>query len=53
MSKQLYQMEDVSAFMLEMADKYVTDTEMQKRLDTVYGEGSTLFIGKALQAFYR
>lgn len=52
-SKQLYQMEDISAFMLEMADKYVTDTEMQKRLDTVYGEGSTLFIGKALQAFYR
>lgn len=52
-SKQLYQMEDVTAFLLDMADKYVNNTEMQKRLDAVYGEGSTLFIGKALQAFYK
>lgn len=52
-SKQLYRMEDVTAFMLDMAEKYVTNTEMQKRLDAVYGEGSTLFIGQALQAFYK
>lgn len=52
-SKQLYQMEDVTAFMLDMADKYVNNTEMQKRLDAVYGEGSTLFIGQVLQAFYK
>lgn len=52
-SKQLYRMEDVTAFMLDMAEKYVTNPEMQKRLDAVYGEGSTLFIGQALQAFYK
>lgn len=52
-SKQLYQMEEASAFMLDMADKYVNNKEMQKRLDAVYGEGSTLFIGQALQAFYK
>ena len=52
-SKQLYQMEDVTAFMLDMAEKYVNNTEMQKRLDAVYGEGSTLFIGQALQNFYK
>lgn len=52
-SKKLYQMEDVTAFMLSMADKYVSDADMQKRLDAVYGEGSTLFIGQALQTFYK
>lgn len=51
-TKQLYQMEDAAAFMLDMADKYINNTDMQKRLDTVYGEGSTLFIGQALRAFY-
>ena len=52
-SKQLYQMEDVTAFMLDMAEKYVNNREMQKQLDAVYGEGSTLFIGQALQNFYK
>lgn len=51
-SKQLYQIEDVTVFMLDMAERYVNDTEIQKQLDAVYGEGSTLFIGQALEAFY-
>lgn len=51
-SKQLYQMEDVTSFMLDMAKRYISDTKMQKQLDAVYGEGSTLFIGQALEAFY-
>lgn len=46
-------MEDVTVFMLSMAEKYVTSLEMRKRLDAVYGEGSTLFIGQALQVFYK
>lgn len=52
-SKQLYQMEDVTAFMLDMAERYVNNGETQKQLDVVYGEGSTLFIGQALLAFYK
>lgn len=52
-SKQLYQMNDMTGFMLDMAKKYVNNTEMQKQLDAVYGEGSTLFIGQALEAFYK
>lgn len=52
-SKQLYQMKDVSALMLEMAEKYVSDEKMQEHLDSVYGQGSTLFIGQALKAFYK
>lgn len=51
-SKQLYQMNDVSQFMLDMADKYVNNEKMQKNLDKVYGQGSTYFIGQALKAFY-
>lgn len=50
--KQLYQMKDMTTFMLETAEMYVNNKEMQERLDKVYGEGSTAFIGKALKAFY-
>lgn len=51
-SKQLYRMPDMTAFMLDAADKYITNQDMQTRLDSVYGEGSTEFIGQALKAFY-
>lgn len=51
-SKQLYRMPDMTAFMLDAADKYTTNQDMQTRLDSVYGEGSTEFIGRALKAFY-
>lgn len=51
-SKQLYQMEDVTAFLLDMAERYVTNEKMQESLDGVYGKGSTLFIGQAIKAFY-
>lgn len=51
-AKQLYQMKDMSAFMLEMAEKYQNDRGMQERLDAVYGEGTTLYIGQALEDFY-
>lgn len=51
-AKQLYQMKDMSAFMLEMAEKYQNDRGIQERLDAVYGEGTTLYIGQALEDFY-
>ncbi|POP32654.1 MerR family transcriptional regulator [Lactonifactor longoviformis] len=50
--RQLYQMDDVTKFLLDMAENYITNTKMQENLDAVYGEGSTLFIGQALKAFY-
>lgn len=50
--RQLYQMDDVTKLMLDMAENYITNTKMQENLDAVYGEGSTLFIGQALKAFY-
>ena len=51
-SRQLYQMKDVSAFMLDMARKYQTDREFQMRMDEIYGAGTTEYIGRALEAFY-
>ncbi len=51
-SKQLYQMKDVSKMSLELADLYLTDSNMQKAQDAVYGKGATSFFGKAIQAFY-
>lgn len=51
-AKQLYRMKDMSAFMLELAREYKNNKEMQVNLDKVYGEGSTQFIGEALEAFY-
>lgn len=51
--KQLYQMKDLSSFMLDMAEKYLHNKNMQDKLDKVYGEGSTLFIGQAITAYYK
>lgn len=52
-SKQLYQMKDVSKILLETAELYQTNQEMQKVLDSIYGEGATEFFGRAMEAFYK
>lgn len=51
-SKQLYQMEDVSVLILELATAYQMNPEIQKTQDAIYGKGVTQFLGKALTAFY-
>ncbi|MCB7304444.1 MerR family transcriptional regulator [Bariatricus massiliensis] len=50
--KQLYRMKDVTAFMLQTAEMYMDNKEMQESLDQIHGGGSAMFIGKALKAFY-
>lgn len=52
-SKQMYQMEDVSKMMLEVSELYQTNEEIQKVQDSIYGVGATEFFGKALKAFYK
>lgn len=52
-SRQLYQMKDVSKLSLELANLYLTDSNMQKIQDSIYGEGAAAFFGKAIQAFYQ
>lgn len=51
-SKQLYQMEDVSELMQGIAIAYQNNQEIQKVYDSIYGEGATEFFGRAIAAFY-
>ncbi|MGN0298806.1 MAG: MerR family transcriptional regulator [Lachnospiraceae bacterium] len=51
-SKQMYQMNDVRALMLELAKEYKENTKIQAGLDSVYGVGATAYIGEAIEAFY-
>lgn len=51
-AKQLYQMEDVTALMLELAQGYQTNEMIQKVQDSLYGDGTTAYIGQAILAFY-
>jgi len=51
-AKQLYQMEDVTALMLELAQGYQTNEMIQKVQDSLYGDGTTAYIGQVIEAFY-
>ncbi|MDE6700730.1 MAG: MerR family transcriptional regulator [Acetatifactor sp.] len=51
-SKQLYQMKDVTKMMLELAEAYKTNRQIQEIQDSIYGEGTTAFFGEAIEAFY-
>lgn len=52
-TKQMYQLPDATSMVLEMAAAYRTNVEIQKAQDSVYGEGTTEFIGQAIEAFYQ
>ena len=51
-SRQLFQIKDMSKMMLDMADSYLTNPDIQNAQDRVFGEGASEFIGRALKAFY-
>lgn len=51
-SRQLYQMDDVSAMMLELAEMYETDKGMAQYYDTAYGDGTAEYLSRAIRAFY-
>ena len=38
---------------MEIATAYRTNKEIQTAQDSVYGEGTTEFIGQAMEAFYQ
>ncbi len=46
-------MEDVSKMMLELAELYRTNDQIQATQDSIYGDGTTEFFGRAIEAFYR
>lgn len=51
-SKQIYQMKDLTAMMLDMAKEYQNNTQLIAAQDAIFGEGTTVYIGQALEAFY-
>ena len=52
-SRQLYQMKVVTKMMLELAEAYRTNRQIQEVQDSIFGEGATIFFGEAIEAFYR
>ena len=51
-AKQLYQMNDVTKLMLEIANRYKSNSEAQAGIDAVYGTGFAAYMGEAIEAFY-
>lgn len=51
-SKQLYQMKDVKSLLVEMGNMYMENKDVIKANDTQYGEGASVFIGKAILNYF-
>lgn len=52
-TKQLFQIDDVTEMVLEIAKAYQTNKEIQMAQDSIYGDGATVYAGKAMEAFYK
>lgn len=52
-AKQLYQMKDVGKLMLELAKEYRENDKIRVSMDAVYGTGTAVYIGEAIEAFYK
>ena len=53
LTKQMFQLPDATSMVMEIATAYRTNKEIQTAQDSVYGEGTTEFIGQAMEAFYQ
>ena len=51
-AKELFQMPDPSKMILDMASAFRLNPEIQAAQDKMYGEGTTEFVGRAMEAFY-
>ncbi len=51
-AKQLYQMDDVTKLMLEIARLYKSNADAQEGVDSIYGTGFASYMGEAIEAFY-
>jgi len=52
LTKEMFQLPDATTMVLEIAKAYQENKEIQAAQDSIYGEGSTEYIGKAMEAFY-
>lgn len=51
-AKELFQLSDASKMILDMATAFRFNPEIQAAQDKMYGEGTTEFIGRVMEAFY-
>ena len=51
-AKALFQLPDPSKMILDMASAFCSNPEIQAAQDKMYGEGTTEFVGRAMEAFY-
>lgn len=51
-ARQLYQIDDPQRLLLDIAKGYQEKAELIEGVDSVYGDGSAKYIGKAIEAFY-
>lgn len=49
-AKQLYQMDDITKLLLEIAKDYKRNSEAKSEIDAIYSTGSPSYIGKAIEA---
>lgn len=52
-SRQLYQMDDVTKLLLEMSEEFQHNEDMRISIDRQYGKGAAAYIGRAIESFYR
>ena len=51
-AKQLYQVEDAKALLMDIAKGYQENKELAQGVDSVYGSGAAKYIGEAIESFY-
>lgn len=53
LTKEMFQLPDVSEIVMEIAKAYQENEEIKAAQDSIYGKGTTEYMGKAMEAFYK
>ena len=53
LTKEMFQLPDVSTMVLEIAKAYQENEEIKAAQDSIYGKGTTEYMGRAMEAFYK
>jgi len=53
LTKEMFQLPDVSAIVMEIAKAYQENEEIKAAQDSIYGKGTTEYMGRAMEAFYK
>lgn len=51
-AKQMFRLSEEKETVLRIGERYRTNKELQKAQDTIYGEGTMEFFGRAVEAYY-